>query len=97
MASVQLTISDEDRDRFMRQARSEGLTLSAWLTAVALDRLEARHRAEPVRHDERFESLEDLKRFFEECDARRGSNPEPDWEEHKRAIAESRIRGLPNV
>ena len=29
MARVQLIISDEDRDRFVQQARREGMTLSA--------------------------------------------------------------------
>ena len=29
VARVQLVISDEDRDRFVRQARSEGMTLGA--------------------------------------------------------------------
>ena len=35
MARVQLIIPDEDRDRFIRQARREGLTFSAWLRAAA--------------------------------------------------------------
>ena len=91
MARVQLIIPDEDRDRFVRQAKREGLTFSAWLRAAARERLEAGERAE------RFESLEDVTRFFEECDARRGPGVEPDWEEHKRAIEESRLRGLPRV
>ncbi len=91
VARVQLIIPDEDRDRFVRQARSEGLTFSAWLRAAARDRLEARERAR------RFQSREDLERFFEECDARRGSGVEPDWEVHKRTIEESRLHGLPDV
>lgn len=45
----------------------------------------------------KFESVEDLKRFFEECDARQGPGVEPDWEEHKRVIEESITRGLPDV
>ncbi len=44
---------------------------------------------------DRFESSEDLRRFFEECDAREGPGVEPDWEEHKRVIGESRLLGLP--
>ena len=91
MARVQLIIPDEDKDRFVRQARREGLTFSAWLRAAARERLKERQRAE------RFKSPEDLQRFFEKCDARRGSGVEPDWEEHKRAIEESRIHSLPNV
>ena len=46
MARVQLIIPDEDRDRFVQQARQEGLTFSAWLRAAARERLEDRQRAE---------------------------------------------------
>ena len=91
MSRVQLIIPDEDMDGFVRQARREGLTFSAWLRAAARERLEAGQRVE------RFESLEDVNRFFEECDVRRGPGLEPDWEEHKRAIEESRLQGLPNT
>ena len=91
MARVQLVIPDEDKERFIRQARREGLTFSAWLRAAARVRLEAGQRVE------RFESLEDVNRFFEECDAKRGAGVEPDWEEHKRAIEASRLQGLPNT
>ena len=35
MARVQLIIPDEDRDRFVHQARKEGMTFSAWLRAAA--------------------------------------------------------------
>ncbi len=91
MARVQLIIPDEDRDRFVRQARRDGLTFSAWLRAAAHDRLEARQSAE------RFKSTEDLEQFFEECDARRGSGVEPDWEEHLQTLHESMTSGLPDV
>ena len=91
MARVQLIIPDEDRDRFIQQARKEGMTFSAWLRAAARARLEERQRVE------RFESPEDLKRFFDECDARRGPGVEPDWEEHLRTLHESITDGLPNV
>ena len=91
MARVQLIIPDEDRDRFVRQARREGLTFSAWLRAAARERLETRQRSE------RFKSSEDLKRFFEKCSEREGPGVEPDWEEHKRTIEESVLDGLPNV
>ena len=91
MARVQLIIPDEDRDLFVRQAQREGLTFSAWLRAAVRVRLEAGQRVE------RFESLEDVSRFFEDCDARLGPDLEPDWEEHKRTIEDSRLRGLPNT
>ena len=91
MARVQVIIPDEDKDRFVRQARKEGLSFSAWLRAAAQERLEAQEQADV------FKSVEDLRRFFEECDARQEPGVEPDWEEHKRVIAESRMRGLPKV
>ncbi len=91
MARVQLIIPDEDRDRFVHQARREGLTFSAWLRAAARERLEARQRPE------RFESSEDLKRFFEGCAEREGPGVEPDWEEHLRTLHESMTGGLPSV
>ena len=91
MARVQLIIPDEDRDRFVRQARREGLTFSAWLRAAARERLEARQRTD------RFESSEDLKRFFEKCSEREGPGVEPDWEEHLQTLHESITDGLPNV
>lgn len=91
VARVQVIIPDDDRDRFVRQAQREGLTFSAWLRAAARDRLEARERAQ------RFQSPEDLRRFFEECDAREGPGVEPDWDEHLQTIHESKTRGLPEV
>lgn len=91
MARVQLIIPDEDRDRFVRQARREGLTFSAWLRAAASERLEARQRRE------RFESPEDLRRFFEACAAREGPGVEPDWHEHLQTLHESITDGLPSV
>ncbi len=91
MARVQLIIPDEDRDRFAHQARSEGLTFSAWMRTAARQRLEERQLAQ------RFDSPQDLHQFLDECAARRGPGIEPDWEEHKRAIGESRLHGLPSV
>ena len=91
MARVQLVIPDEDRDRFVDQARKEGLTFSAWLRAAAHERLEAAQRAK------RFRTIEDLEAFFEKCSALEGPGVEPDWEEHLRTINESKSSGLPDV
>ena len=86
MARVQLIIPDQDRDRFVRQARGEGLTLSAWLRAAAHERCENRHRAE------RFTSAAAVEAFFLSCDASEDPEREPDWDEHLRIIAESHRR-----
>lgn len=84
MARVQLIIPDEDRDRFVHQARREGLTLSAWLRTAARERLEDRQRSEL------FRSPADMEKFFMACDTLEGPEVEPEWDEHLSAIAESR-------
>ena len=89
MARVQLLIPDEDRDRFVYQARREGMSLSAWLRAAANDRLAEREKTK------RFQTVEDLLAFFENCHATAGPEPEPDWEEYKAILNESKLRGLP--
>ena len=87
MARVQLVMPDEDRDRFVHQARREGMSLSAWLRAAARERLEARQRVKP------FESPDDVKEFFRSCAALEGPDTEPDWDEHLRVMNESRGTG----
>jgi hypothetical protein len=87
MARVQLVIPDEDRDRFVHQARREGMTLSAWLRTAAHERLKEQQQSKP------FESLADLEAFFQKCDALEGPKAEPDWEQHMDVIEESRRRG----
>ena len=87
MARVQLIIPDQDRDRFVDQARREGLTFSAWLRAAARDRLEERQRSQL------FETPDQLEEFFQACDALEGPGTEPEWDEHLRVMNESRLRG----
>lgn len=91
MARVQIIIPDGDRDRFVAQARREGLTLSGWLRAAARERLAARRSADP------FETEEDLEAFFRECDAIDGPEREPDWEEHLAVLRESQLSGTSNT
>ena len=87
MARVQLVIPDDDRDRFVHQARREGLSLSAWLRAAARDRLNRRQRTAP------FSSSEEMEEFFRACDALDGPASEPDWNEHLSVIDASRREG----
>lgn len=87
MARVQLVIPDEDRDRFVHQARREGTTLSAWLRSAAHQRLGEKQQARP------FRSAEDVGDFFRTCDSLEGPATEPDWEEHRKLIERSRHRG----
>ena len=86
MARVQLVIPDEDRDRFVRQAQSEDMTLSEWLRFAAHQRLEEQQRSRP------FESPADLEEFFRACDALEGPEREPDWQDHLTVIDKSRKR-----
>lgn len=88
MARVQLVMADEDRERFVEQARREGMSLSAWLRAAARERLATR---QPVKL---FETPEDVEEFFRSCASLEGPEKEPDWDEHLRVINESRGRGV---
>ena len=87
MARVQLVMPDDDRERFVHQARQEGMSLSAWLRAAARERLKASQRVKL------FESPEDVKEFFRSCAALEGPETEPDWGEHLRVMSESRASG----
>ena len=87
MARVQLVIPDEDRDRFVHQAKREGLSLSEWLRTAAGERLRNQQLADPL------ESAADFDAFFRMCDALPGPEVEPDWEEHLFVIDGSRERG----
>ena len=88
MARVQLVMSDDDRERFVDQARQEGMSLSAWLRAAARERLEKRQSVK------QFESPEDVEEFFKSCAALDGPDVEPDWDQHLRVLNESRGRGI---
>ena len=87
MARVQLIMPDADRDRFVEQARREGMSLSAWIRAAARERLETRQRVKL------FESPDDVREFFRHCASLDGPETEPDWSEHRRVMNESRGTG----
>ena len=87
MARVQLVIPDEDCDRFVHQARKEGMTLSAWLRAAAREHLQQRQQSKP------FQSPEDLEEFFRACDRLEGPEKEPDWGRHLDLVNQSRSGG----
>ena len=95
MARVQFIIPDEERARFARQARREGMSLSAWLRVAARERLVRQSKTR------RFESEAELAAFFAECDAEcdklEDPGVEPDWSQHLATINESRRRGISNT
>lgn len=88
MTRVQIEIPDTDRERFVRQARREGMTLSAWLRAAGRARLENQSHARP------FASKEDAMAFFRACEDLDGPEVEPDWDEHLRVINASRANKM---
>ena len=87
MARVQLVMPDEDHDRYVRQARLEGMSLNAWLRAAAREQLEKR---KAIRQ---FESPAEVLEFFASCAVREGAGTEPDWNDHLRVVQESRGQG----
>ncbi len=88
MTQVQIEIPDSDRERFVRQARREGMTLSAWLHAAGRARLENSQRTRP------FATMKDAMEFFRACDDLDGPEVEPDWSEHLRVINASRANNV---
>ncbi len=88
MARVQLVLSDEERDRFVNEARREGVTLSEWIRTAARQRLEEQQRSQP------FELPADLEAFFRACDAMEGPAREPEWNMHLAVIEKSRRSGI---
>ena len=87
MTRVQLVVPDVDHARFVRQARREGMSLSAWLRSAAEDRLERAAASVRIR------TPADLAAFFARCDALEGPDTEPDWDEHLAVMERSRRRG----
>ncbi len=86
MARVQLIMPDDDKARFVDQARREGMSLSAWMRAAANERIQKHGTVK------QFESPEDIQKFFRTCADLDGPESEPDWEEHLRVMNESRGR-----
>lgn len=89
MARIQLVLPDDDRDRFVHEARREGVSLSEWL------RLAARERLERNAARQHFRDETEVAGFFARCDetAGEGAGPEPDWAEHLETIRRSRGEG----
>ena len=82
---VQVVMDEIEREAFRQAAAREGLSLSGWL------RRAARNRLEEASHP-KLSSAEDLRAFFNECDQRE-EGVEPDWQQHRTVIEESKARG----
>ena len=82
---VQVVMDVIEREAFRRAAAREGVSLSDWLRRAARERLQA--AARPKLH-----SVDELRVFFEEC-RRREQGAEPDWQQHREVIEESKASG----
>jgi hypothetical protein len=87
MERIQVLIHPDERELFRRLADQRGLSLSAWLRDAALKQSVAESEVPRLR------SVEDLRAFFAECDAREPGR-EPDWEEHLAVLDASKREGL---
>ena len=74
---INLVVDPSEKERYRRHASRAGLTLSEWLREAA------REKAEAAESRRGLDTVEELREFFEECDARERGH-EPDWEEHRR-------------
>lgn len=83
---VQVLVEAREREAFRQVAEQEGKSLSGWLRESALDRLEATKAAAKIT------SASDLRKFFKACDLREKGR-EPEWDEHLKAMEESRAAG----
>jgi hypothetical protein len=85
---IQVLVDQRERAAFQRQARLEGLSLSAWLREAGRASLRAQDRAA------KFTDADSLNSFFERCDRHSGNGVEPDWDDHRRIMESSRQQGL---
>jgi hypothetical protein len=75
---IHVVLDEAEKERFRRQAEMEGKSLSAWFREAAHDKLAANP---PLR----LETRDELRAFFDACDARE-TGKEPDWAEHRGVI-----------
>lgn len=85
---IQVVVDQEERELFGRQAKKEGISLSAWLRKAGHEKVAS---SETPRH---ITSIKELRQFFRECDARE-KGKEPDWKEHLEMLEESHRSGRP--
>jgi len=79
---VQVLLEPSERERFARAADRCGESLSSWLRRAGRERVDREQRDGVM-------SVSELREFFDDCNACDDGTPEPDWEEHKRAIERS--------
>ena len=83
---VQVILDEEEKELFQREARREGLSLSAWFRRAGEERLQGKPASRNM------DTVEELRTFFSACD-RREEGREPDWQDHLAVIEASRRGG----
>lgn len=78
---VQVILKEDEAARFKSQAIKESKSLSAWLRDAGNRMLDFENRQPSLINPD------SLEKFFQDCD-KREQGVEPDWEDHKRLIAE---------
>lgn len=86
MPRIHFVVSETAKIAYRTEASREGKSLGEWMREAADEKLAA---ARPRKF-----TVKELARFNAECDQRRSEEPEPEWDESKRVIAESRLAGL---
>lgn len=88
MARIHFVVPEADKVRYVSQAGRERKSLGEWMREAAAAKLRASRR------QGRFRSAAEMGEFLKECHERAGPGREPDWEETKRLILDSKIEGL---
>lgn len=89
---VQVLLTEQERERFRLHALASGTSLSNWMRRAGLS------QAERAEKRDRLDTVEELEAFFVACDRLEdGGGAEPDWEQTRGVIGESRRRGLPDA
>jgi len=89
---INLVVREDEKERYRASADRAGVSLSEWVREAAREKLARESRGR------RLDTVEDLRSFFAECDARHaGEGPEPDWEDHEQVIEDSIRSGLPKA
>ena len=87
VSRIHIVLPEDDKARYAAQAAREGKSLGAWLREAAEAKLQNARPRVPL------STLEELRAFFAECNARE-TGREPDWDEYRRIIERSRTEGL---
>ena len=91
MSRIHILIDEAQKVRYQSHAARERKSLGAWMREAAEEKIA---RSAP----RRFASVQEFDAFVAECQARSaadgGLEREPDWEETKKIILDSKIRGI---